>query len=187
MLIRAKNEEGTKHRNTNGASHHAIVFQAQLETTSQRRWAFGPTSGPAGPGGGRPPITAICPGLSLVVAWRHAMSVPLVLHAKNREEHRLWFIIKRGSLPPQGGENKSQFNSQGEKSRLLLFSVVMIEIREVSEWGESWRRVRVLATSLSVLATLSRSARARSFSTYTSTSSLLFGVRDLLFNFGHLS
>jgi hypothetical protein len=54
MLIRAKNEEGTKHRNTNGARHHAIVFQAQLETTSQRRWPFGqlvgqPAQGVAGP------------------------------------------------------------------------------------------------------------------------------------------
>jgi hypothetical protein len=82
MLICAKNEEGAKHRNTNGARHHATVFQAQLETTSQRRWPFGPTSGLAGPGGGRSPITAICPGLSLAVAWRHATSVPLVLRTK---------------------------------------------------------------------------------------------------------
>jgi hypothetical protein len=89
MLIHTKNEEGAKHRNTNGARHHATVFQAQPETTSQRRWPFGPTSGPVGPGGSRPPITAICPGLSLAVAWRHATSVPLVLHAKNREEHCL--------------------------------------------------------------------------------------------------
>jgi hypothetical protein len=54
MLIHTKNEEGIKHRNTNGARHHATMFQAQLETTSQRRWPFGPTSGPTGPGGGRP-------------------------------------------------------------------------------------------------------------------------------------
>jgi hypothetical protein len=89
MLIRAKNEEGTKHRNTYGARHHATVFQAQPEITSQRRWPFGPTSGLAGPGGGHPLITTICPGLSLAVAWRHATSVPLVLRAKSREEHRL--------------------------------------------------------------------------------------------------
>jgi hypothetical protein len=66
MLIRAKNEEGVKHRNTSGARHHATVFQAQPETTSQRRWPFGPTSGPVGPGGGRP----LSPPYALVFLWR---------------------------------------------------------------------------------------------------------------------
>jgi hypothetical protein len=98
-LIRAKNGECAKHWNTNGAKHHTIVFQAQLESTSQRQWPFGPLGGLAGHGGGGPPRTAIAPGLSLAVAWKHATSVPRVPHAKNREEHRLSPCINREPSP----------------------------------------------------------------------------------------
>jgi hypothetical protein len=61
--------------------------------------------GHLGPLVGRPalgaaaPGTAIAPGLSLVVAWKHATSVPRVPHAKNREEHCLSPYINREPSP----------------------------------------------------------------------------------------